>query len=116
MSPENIAELERGGQWGLAKVAELNGLPGPAHLLELENEIELTGDQLNEIQILHDEMREQAIENGKRLIMLEGELEARFQHDLPTETDLKTMLIAIEKNALSCVSFICLHISKPLTY
>ena len=58
LSPEDIAELERGGGWGMAKVAELNGLPGPAHLLELKNEIELTNDQLNEIQILHDEMKE----------------------------------------------------------
>ncbi len=33
LSPDDIAELERGGGWGLAKAAELNGLPGPAHLI-----------------------------------------------------------------------------------
>lgn len=35
LSPGDIAELRRGGGWGLAKAAELNGLPGPAHLLDM---------------------------------------------------------------------------------
>jgi hypothetical protein len=36
LSAEDIAELRRGGGWGFAKSAELNGMPGPAHLLELK--------------------------------------------------------------------------------
>lgn len=98
----------------MAKLAELNGLPGPAHLLELKNEIDLTNDQLNEIQRLHDEMKEQAIKFGKRLIMGEGELEARFQSNPPTDTELKTMLLAIEKTR-SQLRFIHLstHLKTP---
>lgn len=34
LSAADIAELRRGGGWGLAKAAKLNGLPGPVHLLE----------------------------------------------------------------------------------
>ncbi len=114
LSPEDITELERGGGWGLAKVAELNGLPGPAHILELKNEIELTTDQLHEIQILHDEMKEHAIKHGKRLIMLEKELEARFLSKLPTDTELITMLLAIEQTR-SQLRFIHLstHLKTP---
>ena len=116
LSPEDILELERGGGWGMAMVAELNGIPGPAHLLELKNEIGLTSNQLNEIQTLHDEMKEQAIEYGKRLIMHERELEERFQTNLPTDSELKAMLLAIEQTR-SQLRFI--HLSthlKPLSY
>lgn len=95
LSDEDIAELERGGGWGMAKAAELNGLPGPLHLLELKNEIGLTNDQLDEIQTLYNQMKEQAIEHGKRFIMLEKELEERFQSNPPTDTELNTMLQAI---------------------
>ena len=42
LSADDIAELQRGGGWGLAKAAELNGVPGPAHLLEMKNEVPLT--------------------------------------------------------------------------
>ncbi|MDN3721981.1 hypothetical protein QW131_29390 [Roseibium salinum] len=46
LSPEDIEELRRGGGWGLALPAELNGLPGPAHLLTLKEEIGLTAEQV----------------------------------------------------------------------
>ncbi len=95
LSSDDISELERGGGWGLAKAAELNGLPGPAHLLELKNDIGLTRDQLEAIQRLHEEMKSQAIEHGKQLIELEAELETRFQTELPTDAELKAMLLAI---------------------
>jgi hypothetical protein len=35
LSEQDIDELRQGRGWGLAKAAELNGLPGPAHLLEM---------------------------------------------------------------------------------
>ena len=36
LSAADVQELRRGGGWGLALPAELNGVPGPAHLLELK--------------------------------------------------------------------------------
>ena len=44
LSDRDIQELRRGGGWGLALAAELNGMPGPAHLLELKDQIPLTPD------------------------------------------------------------------------
>ena len=46
LSDNDIHELRRGGGWGLALSAELNGMPGPAHLLELKDQIPLTSDQV----------------------------------------------------------------------
>ncbi|MBT3972460.1 MAG: hypothetical protein HOE99_01485, partial [Acidiferrobacteraceae bacterium] len=36
LSAEDIDDLINGRGWGLAKPAELNGVPGPAHLLEMQ--------------------------------------------------------------------------------
>ena len=39
LSESDIEELKNGRGWGLAKAAELNGVPGPVHLLEMQKEI-----------------------------------------------------------------------------
>src|SRR5712691_2371518 len=45
LSERDIAELQSGHGMGLAKSAELNGYPGPAHVLELAAPLELTAEQ-----------------------------------------------------------------------
>jgi hypothetical protein len=42
LSPEDIDELRNGTGMGLAKAAELNGYPGPLHVLALTTELRLT--------------------------------------------------------------------------
>ena len=42
LSQDDIYDLQNGNGWGLAKAAELNGVPGPKHLLEMKEEIKLT--------------------------------------------------------------------------
>jgi hypothetical protein len=41
-SDDDIAALRKGEGAGMAKVAELNGYPGPAHVLQLANQLGLT--------------------------------------------------------------------------
>jgi hypothetical protein len=65
LSDSDIQELRRGGGWGLALPAELNGMPGPLHLLELKDQIPLATDQVPQIQVLVDEMRKAAIPAGE---------------------------------------------------
>ena len=71
LSAEDIAELERGGGWGLARPAELNGVPGPAHLLEMADDIDLDADQRAAIQALFDDMNAKARKLGADLIAAE---------------------------------------------
>ena len=54
LSPDDVEELTKGGGWGLAKAAELNGIPGPAHILEMEDKINLTDEQKNKIQKIYN--------------------------------------------------------------
>lgn len=60
LSNSDIEELQNGSGWGLAKAAELNGVPGPAHLLELEKEIGLDESQKAQIKLLFNTMRTEA--------------------------------------------------------
>lgn len=79
LSDSDLEELRRGGGWGLALAAELNGVPGPAHLLELAAEIPLSADQVAAIRQIFDEMKAEAIAAGARLIAAEEAIEAAFR-------------------------------------
>jgi Spy/CpxP family protein refolding chaperone len=96
LSDSDIHELRRGGGWGLALAAELNGMPGPAHLLELKDQIPLTADQVTKTQALLDEMRKAAIPTGERLIAAEKALEAAFAVGKVDEPSLRRLLAEAE--------------------
>ena len=49
LSADDIEQLRHGRGWGLALPAELNGVPGPAHLLELQERIPLEPDQVADV-------------------------------------------------------------------
>lgn len=96
LSDNDINELRRGGGWGLALAAELNGMPGPAHLLELKDKIALTLDQAAKTQTLLDEMRKSAIATGERLIAAEKALENAFAAGKVDEPSLRRLLAEAE--------------------
>jgi hypothetical protein len=112
LSAEDIAELRRGGGWGLAKAAELNGIPGPAHLLELKDDIPLTPDQVSAIQAIFEPMRQAAITEGERLIALEQALEDAFRSHSVTDDSLRRMLADIEE---SRAALRYIHLATHLT-
>jgi hypothetical protein len=115
LSEDDIAELRRGGGWGLAKAAELNGVPGPAHLLELKNEIPLDAKQVAAIEAIYKKMRSEAIAEGERLIALERELETMFRERTVTDERLKAKLAQIEASR-STLRYIHLstHLETPV--
>lgn len=92
LSEDDIVELRRGGGWGLALPAELNGVPGPAHLLELRDEIPLEVEQVAAIKSLVKAMREEAIPAGERLIAAELAIEQAFAERHLDEARLHELL------------------------
>ncbi|MGE0421531.1 MAG: hypothetical protein AB7O88_04670 [Reyranellaceae bacterium] len=108
LSQDDIAELRRGGGWGLAKAAELNGMPGPLHLLELKDEIALSAGQVTAIGAIVERMRADAIAEGGRLIARERTLEQAFQARSVTEESLRRMLdeIAASRSALRYIHLV----------
>jgi hypothetical protein len=109
LSATDIEELRRGGGWGLALPAELNGMPGPAHLLELKDRIPLSEDQTRQIQTLFEQMKKDAIPAGERLIAAEAAIEARFASGDVGEAPLRGLLAEAEA-ARTTLRFI--HLSQ----
>lgn len=92
LSEGDIDALRKGKGWGLAKAAELNGVPGPVHLLEMSAQIKLTDEQIGEIKGLYDDMKKRAIPLGLQLIELEGKLNKHFADRTISYKRLQEML------------------------
>ena len=97
LSPDDIKELKRGGGWGLAKAAELNGVPGPAHILEMAEKINLTDEQKRKIQKIYNDMKVEAVALGEQLIRLELELNSGFSNGTINKILLDKSVREIEK-------------------
>ena len=75
LSQADIEDLQNGRGWGLAKPAELNGLPGPVHLLEYKSELQLSESQIKAITAIYETMNNQAKQLGRQYIDQERVLE-----------------------------------------
>ena len=78
LSEQEIAGLVAGKGAGLAKAAELNGYPGPAHVLELAGPLHLDARQLEAIRDLMAEHQRRARQLGVELLAAEQALDALF--------------------------------------
>lgn len=111
LSDTDIQELRRGGGWGLALAAELNGMPGPTHLLELKDQIPLTEEQVTKTRALVDDMRKAAIPTSERLIAAETALDTAFAQGGVDEASLRGLLAQAE-SARAELRFI--HLSQHI--
>lgn len=111
LSEQDIQELRSGGGWGLALPAELNGRPGPAHLLELQEELQLSADQVEDISAAYQEMRTTAIEAGEQFIAAEAALSDAFAG---SELSEETLLILLGEAARARAELRFIHLSQHL--
>ena len=78
LSPDDITGLQEGRGMGMAKPAELNGYPGPLHVLELADALGLTMDQRMETQRLREAMLAEAQPLGAQIVEQERRLDMMF--------------------------------------
>ena len=97
LSSDDIQQLKHGRGWGLAKAAELNGMPGPSHILQMKDKISLTSEQEEKVQSLFGDMTSKAIPLGNKLIALEKNLNESFANSTITKELLHQQLDAISK-------------------
>ncbi|MCP3370945.1 Spy/CpxP family protein refolding chaperone [Bradyrhizobium cajani] len=95
LSHQQVDDLRGGRGMGLALAAELNGYPGPSHVLELGDRLDLTADQRVQVQRLFDQMKQEAIPLGHKLVAQERELDNLFATRAVTSESLKTTIAAI---------------------
>jgi hypothetical protein len=74
LSATEVADLLAGKGLGFAKAAELNGYPGPSHVLELSSQLKLSDEQVAKTQIIFQRMEAEAKGLGARLVEAEREL------------------------------------------
>ncbi|NNF03561.1 MAG: hypothetical protein HKN17_03760 [Rhodothermales bacterium] len=79
LSDDDLTELLAGGGWGFALPAELNGLPGPRHVLDMADDMNLSADQQSRVQTLFETMRSRAVELGGEFVHRERALDAWFE-------------------------------------
>ncbi len=95
LSDQQIADLNAGRGMGLALAAELNGYPGPMHVLELARSLNLSDSQRVKMQDLIDAMKAEAVKLGDQVIAAEVVLDRQFADKTATESGIYTATQAI---------------------
>jgi Spy/CpxP family protein refolding chaperone len=95
LSDQQVSDLKAGRGMGLALVAELNGYPGPIHVLELAEPLELSELQRAKAQELFAAMKAETVPLGEKLLAQESDLERLFASKAVTEVSLSAALQAI---------------------
>jgi hypothetical protein len=79
LSEAEIADLRNGRGMGLARPAEINGYPGPRHVLDLAGELSLTDAQRSAVQALFEQMQAEAVPLGEEILRQYAVLEQSFR-------------------------------------
>lgn len=78
LAAEDVAGLLNGDGMLMALAAELNGYPGPKHVLELADSLDLSSEQRASAEVIFDRMQAAAREIGQRIVRIEQELDSLF--------------------------------------
>ena len=78
LSSEDVEGYLAGKGMGFAKAAELNGYPGPSHVLELASKLGLSEEQRSKTETLFRSMQARAAAAGRELVDAEGRLDQLF--------------------------------------
>jgi hypothetical protein len=92
---ERVAALLAGEGAEYALAAELNRYPGPRHVLDLADELDLTREQHDEILRIWESMNARARRLGQRLVTAERELDAAFRERSITPEHLEALTRSI---------------------
>jgi Spy/CpxP family protein refolding chaperone len=89
LSPQQVEDYLQGRGMAMALPAELNGYPGPRHVLELAEELDLTSEQRARTERLFEEMRRNAIALGEQIVAREAALDELFASGIATGAELR---------------------------
>ncbi|HSW08010.1 Spy/CpxP family protein refolding chaperone [Aquabacterium sp.] len=78
-SDEQLADLREGRGMGASLPAELNGVPGPLHVLQLAGQLKVSPEQQAALERVMSEMKASAQRLGTQLIAAEAELDRSFR-------------------------------------
>ena len=79
LSAEQIADLREGKGMGASLPAELNGVPGPLHVLQLKDRLAVTPEQQLQLERITEDMKADAQRLGEEVVAAETELDRAFK-------------------------------------
>jgi Spy/CpxP family protein refolding chaperone len=97
LEDDEVAGLVAGRGMGLAKPAELNGYPGPAHVLELADSLNLSSEQRAAVQASFDRMAARAKIAGAAYVDAERALDDVFRSGKADPASVAVRLADAEK-------------------
>ncbi len=80
VSPEREKGLLAGAGLGYAMAAELNGHPGPKHVLDMGDQLALTVEQRAAVAASFEKMQAESVALGRQILDAEELLNRRFAH------------------------------------
>ncbi|MGI8831735.1 MAG: Spy/CpxP family protein refolding chaperone [Nitrososphaeraceae archaeon] len=95
LSPEDIESLQTGtgdAFGGMAKLAELNGYPGPRHVLDLAYELKMSNEQKENIKTIYDNMKNKSVELGQEILNVEKIANEEFINKTITDSQMKQLI------------------------
>lgn len=92
LSAEQVDDLQAGRGMALALAAELNGYPGPRHVLDLGQALGLTAAQRAAVEALFRDMQAEAQRLGTEILREEAALDHAFRSGRADETALHDRL------------------------
>lgn len=95
LSPQDARSLLEGQGMQLALAAELNGYPGPSHVLEHADALRLTREQRDATQALMQAHKAEARALGEQLVQAERDLDEAFRSRALTEAAIDRHTAAI---------------------
>lgn len=97
LSDQQVTDLRAGRGMGLALAAELNGYPGPSHVLDLADRLGLRAEQRTKVQEMLTAMKSETTPIGNRLIEEESALDRQFATRTISPDSLRLATAAIAK-------------------
>ena len=97
LSADEVRAYLSGQGAGLAKAAELNGYPGPLHVLELAKQLRLTETEKAKTEQVRDVMLRDATRLGKIIVEKESELDKLFAGRKIDEAQLRSRVAEISR-------------------
>jgi Spy/CpxP family protein refolding chaperone len=92
LTARELTGIPKGHGVGMALPAELNSYPGPRHALDLSEELNLTSEQKEQIELFYQEMSQQAVPLGQQFIEIEKEIDGKFVDKSITSEELSELL------------------------
>ncbi len=93
--PPDRSALENSEGAGMAAYADRNGYPGPKHILEFQEKLDLNDEQVKQVEAVYEEMAEKARIKGEEIIAAELRLDELFSAKTASEEAVRSLTTQI---------------------